>query len=378
MNITRLSFLISAAISCISLSAELPAFEIVDTNVPKSSYGTITRMDVKSENLNDKVTIDIWTPADYDATAEKRYPVLYAHDGQNLFDGNFSFIGVPWAVDKICCQLADDPDFVMPIVVGISNRGMVRPNDYFPENALEYISPEDVENTLAYQSMNNTFYGNAHAAFVATELKPLIDSLYATAPSMPTTFVMGSSMGGLSSMYLLCEYPEVFAGAACLSTHWIGSLSYNPDWSVNDDEVCANAILQYLDTHLPKDNQHKIYMDQGTEGLDALYLRYEDQAREIARNNGYTEENGRLKVYDADGAGHNEIFWQARLHIPLSFILTKEAPGNSGIDDLLPAPTITPCDNSIYDISGRKYRSEDLNYLPAGIYIQYGKKIIKR
>ncbi|MDE6041203.1 MAG: T9SS type A sorting domain-containing protein, partial [Muribaculaceae bacterium] len=153
---------------------------------------------------------------------------------------------------------------------------------------------------------------------------------------------------------------------------------YNPDWSVNDDEVCANAILQYLDTHLPKDNQHKIYMDQGTEGLDALYLRYEDQAREIARNNGYTEENGRLKVYDADGAGHNEIFWQARLHIPLSFILTKEAPGNSGIDDLLPDPTIGPCDNSIYDISGRKYRSEDLDNLPAGIYIQYGKKIIKR
>lgn len=301
------ALLISALAIFISASAALPKYEIITSPAPTSSYGKVTRMIVESENLNGRVTVDIWTPAQYELSSDVKYPVLYAHDGQNLFDPSYTFAGVPWGIDKACSLLANDPNFVIPIIVGINNRGAIglRPNDYFPEKALDYIPNDQIENTFIFDTCHNLFLGDEEAAFVAGELKPLVDCLYNTAPGMMTTFAIGSSMGALASMYLLCEYPEIFGGAACMSTHWIGSLNLNSDYTMNDDEVCANAILQYLSDNLPSDSQHRLYLVQGTTGWDAGYLKYEVVAREIVRGKGYTEENGQLYVYDARGAGHN-------------------------------------------------------------------------
>lgn len=195
---------------------------------------------------------------------------------------------------------------------------------------------------------------------------------------METTFAMGSSMGALASMYLLCEYPEIFGGAACLSTHWIGSLNLNPDYTMNDDEICANAILQYLSDHIPTDGLHRLYMDQGTKDWDAGYIKYEVIAREIVANKGYTQENGRLYVYDAKGAGHNEWYWQQRVKIPLKFLLSKSAIEGAGIDDITVEYTPSYHAHPIYDLAGHKYSFSDLDHLPQGIYINNGKKFIRR
>ena len=362
-----------------SASAALPKFTIVDDPCPKSAYGAITRYSISSENLQSDIIVDVWTPNGYNPSGTRRYPVIYAHDGQNLFDSSYSFAGVPWAVDKACSQLESDNNFDMPIVVGINNRGSenLRPNDYFPEKALDYITPEQKEETFIYQTCNDIFYGDEEAAFVAKELKPLVDSLYCTAPGMETTFAMGSSMGGLASMYLLCEYPEIFGGAACLSTHWIGSLNLNPDYTMNDDEICANAILQYLSDHVPTDGLHRLYMDQGTKDWDAGYIKYEVVAREIVANKGYTQENGRLYVYDATGAGHNEWYWQQRVKIPLKFLLSKSAIEGAGIEDITMEYEPSFHTHAIYDLSGHKYSLSDLEHLPNGIYITNGKKFIK-
>ncbi|MDE7412796.1 MAG: esterase family protein [Muribaculaceae bacterium] len=380
MNVIKYSIILSVLSICASASAQLPQYDIIDTGTPASSYGNITRMAVDSEYLGGKIIVDVWTPSQYAKDDGKRYPVVYAHDGQNLFDASFSFAGVPWAIDKACVQLANDPDFVMPIVVGINNRGSegLRPNDYFPENALDYISPEDRENTFIYDTCKDIFLGNEEAAFVATELKPLIDTLYETAPGVTTTFAMGSSMGGLASIYLLCEYPEIFGGAACLSTHWIGSLSLNADYTMNDDEICANAILQYLSDHLPTDGIHRLYMDQGTKDWDAGYLKYEVEAREIVRTKGYTEENGQLYVYDAKGAGHNEWYWQQRVKIPLKFLLSKSAIDSAEVMEIAADAVDSSKDAFIYDLSGKIYPFHDYDHLPAGLYIARGKRLIKR
>ncbi len=371
--------IISALLTFLNASATLPKYEVITTQVPISSFGNITRMAIASENLGGRVIVDVWTPEEYDADSDKRYPVVYAHDGQNLFDPSFTFAGVPWGIDKACSQLADDPDFVMPIVVGINNRGAegLRPNDYFPENALDYISSDQVENTYIYDTCNDIFLGNEEAAFVADELKPLIDCLYNTEPGMSTTFAMGSSMGALASMYLLCEYPQIFGGAACMSTHWIGSLNLNTDYSMNDDEVCANAILQYLSEHIPSDGLHRLYFDQGTEGWDAGYIKYENIARKIVRDKGYTEESGKLYTYDAKGAGHNEWFWQQRVKIPLKFLLSKSAIESAVIfeaDD----DSYSGSNGFIYDLTGTIYHHSEMDNLPTGVYIIKGKKLIKR
>lgn len=374
------TLLIAGFLVAVGSRAALPEYEIISDPCPVSAYGSITRYSIFSTNLQSNIIVDVWTPQGYDASDPRKYPVLYAHDGQNLFDASFSFAGVPWAVDKACSQLASDSNFDMPIVVGINNRGSegLRPNDYFPENALDYISPEQREETYIFETCTDLFLGNEEAAFVAQELKPLIDNLYNTAPGMETTFAMGSSMGALASMYLLCEYPEIFGGAACLSTHWIGSLNLNPDYTMNDDEVCANAILQYLSDHIPTDGLHRLYMDQGTKDWDAGYLRYEVIAREIVAEKGYTQENGLLYVYDAKGAGHNEWYWQQRVKIPLKFLLSKTAIEGAGIDDIMLGVIHPDQTTMIYDIKGNRYPISCVESLPDGIYIHKGRKITKR
>ncbi len=361
------------------IQAELPVFEVETERVPGSEVGEIRRLRVESECLGGSVVVDVWTPAGYVSGDGRRYPVVYAHDGQNLFDGAFSFAGVPWAIDRACSSLADDPDFVMPIIVGINNRGEegLRPNDYFPEKALNYISPDKLEETFIFDTCRDVFLGDEEAAFVVEELKPLIDSLYDTLPGVTTTFAMGSSMGSLASIYLLCEYPQVFGGAACLSTHWIGSLNLNPDYSMNDDEVCAQAILQYLSDNLPSAGLHRLYMDQGTAGWDAGYMKYETIAREIVRDKGYTEENGLLFTYDAKGAGHNEWFWQQRIDIPLKFLLSKTAIESAEVEEIgLEAPDSLRADY-IYDLMGNRFSVASFPNLDAGIYLYNGKKILK-
>lgn len=379
LNMSKALLIITAVLTFPYIQGALPTYKIIPSPSPTSSQGNITRLAVESENLEGKVIVDIWTPAEYDPSTDKRYPVVYAHDGQNLFDASFSFAGVPWAIDNACRQLADDPDFEMPIIVGINNRGAdgLRLNDYFPENALDYISPDQMENTYIYDTCKDLFLGNEEAAFVANELKPLVDSLYQTSPGFTTTFAMGSSMGALASMYLLCEYPEIFGGAACMSTHWIGSLNLNPDYTMNDDEVCAYAILQYLGEHIPSDGLHKLYMDQGTTDWDAGYLGYELIAREIVRDRGYTEENRKLYVYDAIGAGHNEWYWQQRVKIPLKFLLSKKGIDNSGKKDAVNDAGVAEREKYYYDLSGKKYSEADFEHLRKGIYIQDRRKSVK-
>ncbi len=379
MDFIRKYFVISTILTFATTYAALPKYEIISSPVPVSSYGNITRMSIDSENLDGKVIVDVWTPSEYNPESGKKYPVVYAHDGQNLFDASFTFAGVPWGIDKACSQLASDPDFVTPIVVGINNRGAegLRPNDYFPENALDYISPDDKGNTFIYDTCRDIFLGNEEAAFVAEELKPLIDSMYSTAAGMSTTFAMGSSMGALASMYLLCEYPQIFGGAACLSTHWIGSLNLNPDYSMNDDEICANAILQYLSNHIPTDGLHRLYMDQGTVDWDAGYLKYESIAREIVKEKGYTEENGQLFIYDAQGAGHNEWYWQQRVDLPLKFLLSKSVIESAGVIGVSVDSVDSSYNEFIFDLKGIRHPLSNLSSLPKGLYIFKGEKLIK-
>lgn len=188
---------------------------------------------------------------------------------------------------------------------------------------MNFIFDSDKNKTKIFETCHDEFLGDEEAAFVATELKPLIDNLFDTNPDQQHTFAMGSSMGGLASAYLMCEYPDIFGGVACLSTHWIGSLDFGPDFSMTDDSVCATAILSYLKSKLPSPTNHRIYFDQGTGKWDAGYSKYETIARQIAAEVGYGTDNGTLETYDAVGADHNESSWQKRVDRPIKFLIGK-------------------------------------------------------
>lgn len=144
------------------------------------------------------------------------------------------------------------------------------------------------------------------------ELKPYIDKKYSTFADRANTFIAGSSMGGLISMYAICEYPEVFGGAACLSTHWPGIFQM-------DNNPVPGVLFSYMKMHLPDPKTHKLYFDYGTATLDALYPPLQNQADDIIRARGYDDKNWMTKEFP--GEDHSEKAWHKRLHIPFEFLL---------------------------------------------------------
>ena len=124
---------------------------------------------------------------------------------------------------------------------------------------------------------------------------------------------MGSSYGGLISMYAISEYPEIFSGAACLSTHWIGTFSDNP--------IIAQAFIDYFHQHAPDPSDHKIYFDYGSETLDQYYKPYQLKIDEVMKAKGYDKSNWTTLEFVGDN--HSEAAWRKRLDIPLMFLIGK-------------------------------------------------------
>jgi predicted alpha/beta superfamily hydrolase len=260
---------------------------------------------VESRNL------DIWLPPSYSIEAEKRYPVIYMHDGQNLFEDTLCGFGVEWGVDETLTRLSAEGKVPECIVVGIWNTPKRYP-EYQPQKPYQNLEPE-------YRNAVTTLYNGEpvsdnYLKFIVQELKPFIDQTYRTLPERDFTIIMGSSMGGLISLYAICEYPEVFAGAGCLSTHWVTRAD------LNNPEM-ARVMIDYLDKNLPSPKDHKIYFDHGTKGLDAYYGPHQKNIDRVMKKHGYIQGKGfESRVFE--GADHNEISWQERLAIPMEFLLS--------------------------------------------------------
>jgi predicted alpha/beta superfamily hydrolase len=136
------------------------------------------------------------------------------------------------------------------------------------------------------------------------EVKPFMDANYPTLPDQKNTFVMGSSMGGLISLYAISQYPDVFRGAGCLSTHWLAGF---------------NELVDEMAKILPDPKTHKLYFDYGTLGHDAQYEPFQRRMSMHVLKAGYGEANWETCRFE--GADHNEAAWRARVEIPLEFLL---------------------------------------------------------
>ncbi len=252
-------------------------------------------------------SIEVWTPADYDPS--KRYDVLYMHDGQMLWDAGVAWNHQEWGIDEAMDSLIASGRIRPAIVVGIDNTPN-RIGEYSPDDIRAYM-PEGADIYAGIEEQ-----GNAYLRFLVEELKPFIDSTYATCPDVSHTWVMGSSCGGLISSYALGQYPDVFGGAACLSTHC--TLAY-PDPGHQDSTVMA-AYRMYLHEHLMP-NQSRLYMDQGDQTLDAYYGETQAAINAMLRADGWDEEHFQYRFFP--GAAHCEDDWQARLPVVLQFLLAK-------------------------------------------------------
>lgn len=248
--------------------------------------------------------VDVWLPPGYALEDGRRYPVIYMHDGQNLFEPKTAFGGVDWGIDRAIVRLASEGRLREAIVVGIWNTDR-RFGEYMPQKALA-LSERSSE--LAEQS-DGEVLSDAYLRFIVEELKPLIDQEYRTLPERGSTLVMGSSMGGLISLYALCEVPEIFGGAGCLSTHWPAG---------------EGIVIEYLRRALPRPGAHRIYFDHGTETLDASYEAFQRQVDAVMRGAGYREGKDWI-TRRFPRAEHSERAWRERVHIPLLFLLEGQS-----------------------------------------------------
>ena len=272
----------------------------------KPTAGTIDRLSFWSPQMGDSVTVDVWRP-----DAAGPLPVIYMHDGQNLFDATTTWNGQAWEVDSILGAMISKGEAAPAMVVGVHSNSSTRVADLMPQKA---VAGHGMEETLKSAGQGGApVRGDAYAAFLVETLKPAIDSLYATVPDRPHTTVMGSSMGGLMSIYALCEYPDIFGNAICLSTHWVGRPEVADQFS--------GAMERYLREHLPAPGNHRLYFDHGTTTIDAWYGPAEERITDMIRRKGYDEAS--MLQLTFPGAAHTERDWAARLHIPLTFLLGR-------------------------------------------------------
>ncbi len=284
----------------------------------KVSSGKIQRFANFKSQYVDARNIDVWLPDGY--SNKEKYAVVYMHDGQMLFDADITWNKQAWEVDQTAGKLHAEGKTKKFIVVGIWNNGLKRHVEYFPQKPYRKLTVEQkqfVSDTLLkLKKIDQTFEPKSdnYLRFLVHELKPFIDSQFSTLADKDNTFIAGSSMGGLISLYAICEYPEVFGAAACLSTHWTGI------YQLENNPIPA-TFFDYMTTYLPNPNTNRIYFDYGDQTLDALYFSLQLTANDIMREKGFNNANWRTSLFL--GKDHSEKSWAERLNIPLEFLLKK-------------------------------------------------------
>lgn len=225
----------------------------------------------KIPQLNKERRIWVYLPPNYETSTES-YPVLYMHDGQNVFDETTSYAG-EWQVDEILNKLYQEKDFKL-IVIGIDNGGESRMNEYSPWENLQFGEAQ----------------GEAYINFIVETLKPFIDKNYRTLTTNNNTAMMGSSMGGLISHYAGLKYPQIFGKVGAFSpSFWFSNSSY--EFASNNSKL----------------KKSKMYFLVGkNEGANMVSNM--KKMITLMKSKGFEENNIIKKV--APKGKHNEAFWK--------------------------------------------------------------------
>ena len=278
-------------------------------SIPTVARGTLERFPQFTSQFVPSRDVVVWLPEGYQ-TGDS-CDVLYMHDGNMLFDATTTWNRREWQVDEVTDSLIQAGLIRPCIVVGIYNTDD-RLTEYFPAKTWQHVAETDRKDADLKK-----LTADAYLQFIVEELKPFIDQRYKPLSTREHTFMMGSSMGGLISLYALCEYPQVFGGVACLSSHL--SMAHLPNGV--DGEPWATGFRNYVGQHLPEANGSLVYMDHGTEGFDADYGLYQEQLDSVIRAKGWDAQHYMSLVFNGDD--HNETCWGKRLNQPLQFLLSK-------------------------------------------------------
>lgn len=257
--------------------------------------GRLTRERLHSRILAGERELLIWLPPGYGTRIDTRFPVIYLHDGSNVFDPLGSVVsGVDWAADEWAALLARRSIIPESIVVGVC-----QPEGYSEDN----LTMRDFELSLE-------FGGAAFAQFVAAELVPHMDLHYRTIAKPVGRTLGGAGLGALNTFHTALAHPGVFRNFLCFSTSFEDMSQSLPRHS---------AALQALEAEPALENRVRMYFDHGDQGVDECYRVYHDLLAEHLRAKGWTE--GReFTIREIPGGSHSEISWRARFGDALKFL----------------------------------------------------------
>ncbi|MCU0497635.1 MAG: alpha/beta hydrolase-fold protein [Anaerolineae bacterium] len=259
------------------------------TSAHHSVVGTLqVARAVYSPQLDNTRDLYVYLPPSYGVT-NRRYPVLYFHDGQNLFDQALSYVE-EWQVDETMEALAES-DGIEAIVVGLPNTGEHRIAEYSP-----------------FETRWGGGKGDLYLQFITKTVKPLIDRSFRTLPDRLNTGIGGSSMGGLISLYGYFRQGSVFGMGMVMSPSlWLAGIKI------------YDSIREFPYT------PGRLYLDAGNNEVKssryrAAYLEGVQRMIEILKHKGYVEGESLHYVEDPKGV-HHESAWARRLPEALRFLL---------------------------------------------------------
>ena len=285
---------------------------------PAAALGRIDTIPAFSSAYVMPRQVTVWTPEGYDPKGPP-LPVLYMHDGENLYEPSHSLSHADWGIAATVSRLIKAGKIPPVIIVGM-NSTPLRGREYLPAGIVAKL-PEATR-TVIEASWKGPSLADAYLAFIILEVKPYVDRHYRTKTDAAHTFIMGSSMGGLISFYAQAEHPEVFGGSASLSLHMLmgGPVDMvSVDQKGLEKDVIA-AFDRYVTDKPLTSEGHKIYVDRGDQTLDAYYGAYTADFDAMMSRHGWNSSDTYMsRTYP--GAAHSEPDWARRLDIPLEFLL---------------------------------------------------------
>jgi len=264
------------------------AFNAPGAPISLSRAGTIERLDPLPAKFVGERAVQVWLPPNYERDTQRRYPVLYLHDGQNVFDA--AAAGAEWQVDETAQRLTVDGQIQPMIIVGVNNTSK-RMDEYTPT-------------AMSRDGHTQGGQGPAYARYLIEQLKPAIDARYRTMPDAAHTAVGGSSLGGIMSLWLAMHHGDVFGAALVVSP----SLWWDDEFPIRD--VARTPLPMSVD-------RPRLWLDMGTnEGPQAITQLRKLRAQLFARGWQRTT----LNYVEVAGGTHDEGSWAARVEDMLRFL----------------------------------------------------------
>jgi len=242
------------------------------------SFGELENFVIESDY--DTRKIQIYYPNNKKINSDTLF--IFMNDGEELFNAAESWHNMEWGIDEKIEEMNLNESELNFVIIAIhsakkGNRFFVdetkRYAEYFPKESIPYFDSGFKKRRYQEWVNNNNLY---YLEFLTKDVIPFVEEKFDISLSNKNLGIIGASMGGLSALNALIEYPNLFGFAGCISTHWVGikPLEYfllPLVGKIDGDDDTANAIISYIEDNIANIDDQKIYFDHGTVGLDSLY-----------------------------------------------------------------------------------------------------------